>query len=250
MVSFQRSLPDGFRSTIKKEVVTMKETGKSGTKNKTVEVYNTKIIFSRVMYLLSAGHIQMEDLFKYELAPVPTALFKDTGEGRYPTSKAVLKNALKVGVSTRTTVPDAIIIDGCAMLYSAIHWPKGGKVNDFLAGVRSYISNKLKKSDVYLIFDRYKEFSIKTATRQKRLDQFRCSHTLNKTSPLPSKEVTLRVTKTKAHLIEMVKADLIENLPVFSNKFIITSKQDITEQLYFSRQSEPHDLITGFGSNH
>ena len=47
------------------------------------------------MYLLSAGHIQMEDLFKYELL---TALFKDTGEGRYPTSKAVLKNPLKVEV--------------------------------------------------------------------------------------------------------------------------------------------------------
>ena len=89
MVSFQRSLPDGFRSTIKKEVVTMKETGKSGTRNKTIEVYNTEIIFSRVIYLLPAGHIQMEDLFKYESAPVPTALFKDTGEGRYPTSKAV-----------------------------------------------------------------------------------------------------------------------------------------------------------------
>ena len=122
----------------------MKETGQSGTKNKTVEMYNTEIIFPRVMHLLSAGHIQMEDLFKYKFAPVPTAIFKATGEGRYPTSKAVSKNALKVEVSTRTTVPDAIIIDGCAMLHSAIHWPKGGKVNDFLAGVRSYISNKLK----------------------------------------------------------------------------------------------------------
>ena len=98
------------------------------------------------MYLLSAGHIQMEDLFKYEVAPVPTALFKDTGEGRYPTSKAVLKNALKVEVSTRTIVPDAIMIDGCAMLHSAIHWPKGGKVNDFLIVVRFYICNKLTKS--------------------------------------------------------------------------------------------------------
>ena len=135
MVAFQRSLPDRFRSTIKKEVVTMKGTGKSGIKNKTVEVYNTENIFSRVMYLLPAGHIQMEDLFKYELAPVPAALFKDTGEGRYPTSKAVLKNALKVEVSTRTIVPDAIIIDGCAMLHGAVHWPNRGKVNDFLAGV-------------------------------------------------------------------------------------------------------------------
>ena len=41
IVSFQRSLPDGVWLTIKKVVVTMKETGKSGTKNKTVEVYNT-----------------------------------------------------------------------------------------------------------------------------------------------------------------------------------------------------------------
>ena len=130
MVSFQRSLRDGFRSTIKKETITTTETGKSGRKNKTVEVYNTEIIFSRVMYLLSAGHIQMEDLFKYELAPVPKALFKDTGEDRYPTSKAVLKYALKVEVSTRTIAPDAVIIDGCAMLHSAIHWPKRRNVNN------------------------------------------------------------------------------------------------------------------------
>ena len=70
-------------------------------------------------------------------------LYKDTGEGRYP--KAVLKNALKAEVSTRIILPDAIIIDGCAMVHSAIHWPKGGKVNNFLAGVRSYISNMLTK---------------------------------------------------------------------------------------------------------
>ena len=76
------------------------------------------------------------------------------------------------------------------------------------------------------------------------MDQFRCSHTLNKTSPLPSKEVTLRVTKTKVQLTEIVKADLMENLPVFSNKFIITSKQDIPAQLHFGRQSERQDLIT------
>ena len=90
------------------------------------------------------------------------------------------------------------------MLHSVIHWPKGGKVNNFLAGVRSNISNKLKKSDVYLIFDRYKEFSIKLDTRKESLDQFHCFDTQNKTGPLPSKEVTLRVTKTKVQLMEMV----------------------------------------------
>ena len=233
MASYQASLPDGFQTTITKEVVTMKDATRSSTKNKSAEVYNTEIIFSRVMYLLSAGHIQIDDLFKYELAPVPTALFKDTGEGRYPTSKADLKNALKVEVSTRNISPDAIVIDGCAMLHSAVHWPKGGKVDDFLAGVRYYISKKLSAADVYLIFDRYREFSIKSDTRheiksdtrQERLDQYCSFHTLTKTSPLPSKEVSLPVTKTKVQLTEMVKADLMENLPVFANKFIITSKR-------------------------
>ena len=38
MVSFQRSLPDGFRSTIRKEVVTMKETGKSKNKEQNSRV--------------------------------------------------------------------------------------------------------------------------------------------------------------------------------------------------------------------
>ena len=111
-----------------------------------------------------------------------------------------------------------IVIDGCAMLHSAIHWPKGGKVDDLLAGVRHYISKKLSTADVYLIFDRYREFSIKSDTRQERLDQYRSFHTLTETNPLPSKEVVLRVTKTKVQLIEMLKTDLIKNLPVFAKK--------------------------------
>ena len=156
----------------------MKTSGKAVKTKKAAEVYNTVIIFSRAIYLLSADQIQIKYLFTYELALVPTSLFKDTGEGRYPTSKAVLKNALKIEVSVRNIFPDAILIDGHAMLHSAIHWPKGGKVEDLLAGLQSYISIKLLKSDVYLIFDRYKEFSIKSDTRQETLDQFRCSHTL------------------------------------------------------------------------
>ena len=119
MAFYQASLPDGSQTTITKEVVTMKD--ENQVFHKSAEVYNTEIIFSRVMYLLSAGHIQIDDLFKYELAPVLTALFKDTGEGRYPTSKADLKNALRVEVSTRNISPDAIVIDGCTMLHSAVH---------------------------------------------------------------------------------------------------------------------------------
>ena len=51
MVSFQKSLPDGFRSTIKKEFVTVKQTGKSGTKNKTIEVYNADHFLKRHVFV-------------------------------------------------------------------------------------------------------------------------------------------------------------------------------------------------------
>ena len=80
MASFQDSLPDGFRLTIKEEVVTMKETAKSGAKNKTSDVYNTDIIFSRVMYLLSAGHIQIDDLFQQHY--LKTQVMADTLQQR------------------------------------------------------------------------------------------------------------------------------------------------------------------------
>ena len=43
--------------------------------------------------------------FQCELAPIPTALFQDTDEKRYPTSKTDLKNALKVEVSVRNIIP-------------------------------------------------------------------------------------------------------------------------------------------------
>ena len=53
-------------------------------KNKIVEMYNTELMFSRVMYLLSANQIDLEDVFNYELAPFPTSIF---GQSREPGSQ-------------------------------------------------------------------------------------------------------------------------------------------------------------------
>ena len=109
--------------------------------------------------------------------------------------KATLKNELKEELSVINALPGAVVIDGCAML-------QGGKADDLIKTVRSYISKKLSTSDVYLIFDRYKDFSIKSDTRLERLGQF----------PLPTKEVTLKATKTMKQLIPMVASDLLDNL--------------------------------------
>ena len=90
------------------------------------------------MCLLIVDQISLDDLFNYELAPVLTLLFTDTGEARYPKGKSTLKKKLKVEVSTRTHDADVMVLDGCAVLYN-IHWPKDACVKDFVDAFIEYL---------------------------------------------------------------------------------------------------------------
>ena len=94
---------------------------KKSEKKEIVELHNSELIFSRVLYLLSLGQIKIDNLFDYELSPVPTSLFKDDGEARYTSSKSVLKTDLKVEVPSRNVEAGTVFIDGCAMLHAAIY---------------------------------------------------------------------------------------------------------------------------------
>ena len=68
------------------------------------------------MSILSIGSIQLADVLKHELSPVPPSLFLETGDMRPTNNKAVLKNELQVDVSNRYLETEAIIIDGNAIL--------------------------------------------------------------------------------------------------------------------------------------
>ena len=48
---------------------------------------------------------------------------------------------------------DASFLDGCALLW-VVPWPTSGTVQDYLDRFRSYIHRRLKKTGVYLVFDR------------------------------------------------------------------------------------------------
>ena len=244
MLEFQNKLPEGFRDTIPTRVIPMSL--KKSKSNAATPEYNTELIFSSVMYLMSIGQIELGDIFNYELSPIPTSLYKDTGEARYPKSKSELKNKLKVEVSSRNMNPNAILIDGCAALYYAIYCPKGGKVSDLIDGVKCYLSKFLYKSDVFLIFDRYFDFSIKSDTRTERLGTFLRSHSLLLSSPLPLKETTLKSTKTKVQLIELISKEVIEYFSNTNNskKLIVTSKADCPMQTYLGQHMYRHDMRT------
>ena len=128
---------------------------KKKSKSRVVRNVNADMIFARSLYLVSKDEIDFQTLFSFELAPVPTSPFKDDQEAQYPSNKSVLKNKLKVDVSCRGVVANAVVIDGVAMLFSVIYSPKLGMVSDLADSVDNFIGNLLISSDVYLVFDRY-----------------------------------------------------------------------------------------------
>ena len=103
-------------------------------------------------------------------------MFHDSGEGRYPKSKAVLKNKLKVEVSVQGVEIDVAVVDGGGMLHSSIYCPKDGLVRDLAAAVEMYISKLLQHSDVYIVFDHYFEKSLKSDTLLQTIGNFQWSH--------------------------------------------------------------------------
>ena len=63
--------------------------GKRHVKVGEIEIYNTEIIFARVMCLLSASQIKLDDVLSYELSPLLTSLFEVNAEPRGSKAKSV-----------------------------------------------------------------------------------------------------------------------------------------------------------------
>jgi hypothetical protein len=113
---------------------------------------------SSTLEFLYSRDIDLNQVLRYELAPVPTSMFDDKGLLKIPKSKSTLKRKLQVEMSSRlATNPYITIVDGCAILW-VIHWPNKGTACARLCeqvhiNYVSYISTKTGKSDVHLVFD-------------------------------------------------------------------------------------------------
>ena len=78
-------------------------------------------------------------------------------------NKSDLKKTLNVLTSSRTEEnPSVTVVDGSAYLWNT-QWPAKGTVNDYISSFLSRIVKLLKHTNVYLVFDRYYENSIKKA---------------------------------------------------------------------------------------
>jgi len=117
MRDFEAGWPESFNTSLTKNVTTMAETKKNITLDEKL-VYDTELIYTRVMCLQQSRDIDFKDVISYKLSSVPATLFDENGAMRAQ-SKAILKRKMQVEQSSRIQgVPDAVIIDGCAMLWT------------------------------------------------------------------------------------------------------------------------------------
>ena len=132
-------------------------------------------------------------------------MFENNGDMQITKSRSILKQKLQVDECDRICpVPDAIIIDGCAMLW-VIPWPTNGTVKDFVINILTYVEEQLQICDTNLVFYIYYNDSIKNATRIARAGKEASrQHQLNLMTPLPPQKVILTVTANKVQLISII----------------------------------------------
>ena len=122
MEEYESGWPESFNKTLNKRIVTM-SVSKKNIKIDDTPVYDTELIFNRVIGLQQSRDINIKDVLMYELSPVPAALFDDSGEMQSQ-AKASLKKKLQIEVSRQlASLPGIVIIDGCAFLWT-VHWPE------------------------------------------------------------------------------------------------------------------------------
>ena len=140
---FTAKLPDVFYVPLKKTVITM-EVMKKKMKVGDSSVYDMEKLYARLLIMSQKRDVELSDLFEYELAPVPTALFDDYGDMRKG-SKSVLVSKLAITYKEPPPTVDVQLIDGNEAIYHTL-WPK--KCNDVYVRQRIHF---LIRSSVYQV---------------------------------------------------------------------------------------------------
>ncbi len=159
----------------------------------------------------------------------------------------ILKTKLQVELTDRRSVPpDAIVLDGCAILW-VVNWPTHGLVQDYIRNVVNYVAGHLQIADTYLVFDRYYDDSIKENTRTSRAGKLASrQHQLTMVTPLPPKNVCLTVTQNKVQLINLICVYLREGQPLLprNRQLVVTGTEPTPVEICDGSIKERPDIRT------
>ena len=224
MEKFESSLPGGFYETIPRTVKTMDD--RKGIKAGDKKVMDPAVIYARALAIrLVDPEFDFEKILEHELAPHPTSMFNEEGVLRTCKQKSKLMSTLKVEIPARLAQNGvkAIFLDGCAILWT-ISWPTNGTVSDYIRNLKGFLLKQSTLAEVYLVFDRYYNDSIKGLTRKNRDIGASRVYQLTADTPLPSRETVLTVTENKVQLIQLIINDFLENPKSlhYKHKLVVT----------------------------
>ena len=145
-------------------------------------------------------------------------------------SKADLKKCTKVEASVKAGDTNCTILDGCAVMW-CVAWPLSSQalVKDYVESFKTYLKVFLSLGDVYLVFDRYIEYSTKCSARKFRSPEGYKIYKLSANSFLPSQKHVLTVTDNKKQLIQIIVEMLVSEAVVpgnYQNRLIITGQEN------------------------
>ena len=128
------------------------------------------------------------------------------------------------------------MLDGSAVLW-VVHWPAKGVIADFVENFKGFLWKKLLESDVYLIFDRYREYSTKSVTRDARTCEASRVYQLTENTPLPSQKAVLTVSSNKKQLMSIICSSIIHYVEFHAqhtttNKLVITGSHDVPTKIH------------------
>ncbi|CAH3121622.1 unnamed protein product [Porites lobata] len=111
------------------------------------------------------------------------------------------------------------------------------------------ILKKLEDSDVYLIFDRYPDYSTKSVTRDARECTASRVFQLSEQAPLPPQNVILTVSKNKVQLMSMICSNITKDKTFHSqhsarHKLVITGSDLVPTEIHHGATKARHDMRT------
>ncbi|CAH3142606.1 unnamed protein product [Porites lobata] len=124
-----------------------------------------------------------------------------------------------------------------------------GAVVDYIENFKKFLVKKLEDSGVYLIFDRYPDYSTKSVTRDARECTASRVFQLSEQAPLPPQNVILTVSKNKVQLMSMICSNITKDKTFHSqhsarHKLVITGSDLVPTEIHHGATKARHDMRT------
>ena len=135
------------------------------------------------------------------------------------------------------------MINVSALLWT-IDWPINGTFETFISGFKIWLTRQLVGADIYLCFDRYRDYSTKNTTRSARAATNRV-HQLELRTPLPARDAILWDSANKAQLNSLIYEQiLIDDHFLHAvtqwHKLVVTGDKSVTTQVSRGRKLPHH----------